>query len=164
MNLHFWAIAAIVAATQGLLLAILLFSFRENRSPNRLLGSLMLLLVITLIEWALWWTHLIEQVPGMKVISFPLQLLYGPLLFLYFQATFEPQKLSKKALYHLLPFAMTMVLLLPFYFRFYPNLIYSLQWIPTRPLKPWYLIPVFIEMIVYGIWMKQFLKPQFQEK
>nr|HPH21400.1 hypothetical protein [Haliscomenobacter sp.] len=81
MTLHFWAIAAIVAAAQGLLLAVLLFSIKENRLPNRILGLLMSLLVVTLLEWALWWMHLMDRVPGFKVISYPLQLGYGPLLF-----------------------------------------------------------------------------------
>lgn len=43
MYIQIWAIGAIVAAAQGLLLAILLFSIKTNRLPNRILGFLMLL-------------------------------------------------------------------------------------------------------------------------
>lgn len=96
MYIQIWAIGATVAAAQGLLLAILLLTIKTNRLPNRILGFLMLLLVVTLLEWALWWTHWIAQVPGFKAISFPLQLFYGPALYLYFVATFEPQHLSLK--------------------------------------------------------------------
>jgi AraC-like DNA-binding protein len=164
MTLHFWAIAAIVAAAQGLLLTVLLFSMKENRLPNRILGLLMSLLVVTLLEWALWWMHLIERVPGFKVISYPLQLFYGPLLFFYFVATFERQKMStQKALWHAVPFVITTFLLLPFYLRFYPSITAYLNWVPQWPLSPWYLVPVFIQMITYGIWMKNFLKPHVQK-
>lgn len=164
MTLHFWAIAAIVAAAQGLLLSVLLFSMKENRLPNRILGLLMSLLVLTLLEWALWWMHLIDQLPGFKVISFPLQLLYGPLLFLYFVATFERQKMSaKKVIWHITPFAFTTVLLLPFFLRFYPSITAILNWVPQWPLSSWYLIPVFIQMILYGLWMKNMLKPHVQK-
>lgn len=164
MTLHFWAIAAIVAAAQGLLLTILLFSMKENRLPNRILGLLMALLVVTLLEWALWWMHLMDRVPGFKVISYPLQLAYGPLLFLYFVATFErPKMSSKKLLWHAVPFVLTTFLLLPFYLRFYPSLTAYLSWIPEWPLVHWYLIPVFIQMTTYGIWMKTMLKPHVQK-
>lgn len=160
MYIQIWAIGAIVAAAQGLLLAILLFSIKTNRLPNRILGFLMLLLVVTLIEWALWWTHWIAQVPGFKVISFPLQLFYGPALYLYFMATFEPQQMSvKKTLWHALPFAITVFLLLPFFLRFYPAITAYLDWIPQWPTNPWYLIPVFIQMILYGFWMRTLIRP-----
>lgn len=160
MYIKIWAIGATVAAAQGLLLAILLFSIKTNRLPNRILGFLMLLLVVTLVEWALWWTHWIAQVPGFKVISYPLQLFYGPALYLYFVATFEPQHLSvKKALGHAVPFILTVFLLLPFFLRFYPAIITYLQWIPQWPTSPWYLIPVFIQMMLYGLWMRALIRP-----
>ncbi|HOY18580.1 MAG TPA: AraC family transcriptional regulator [Haliscomenobacter sp.] len=164
MTLHFWAIAAIVAAAQGLLLAVLLFSIKENRLPNRILGLLMSLLVVTLLEWALWWMHLMDRVPGFKVISYPLQLGYGPLLFLYFTATFERQKMSvQKVLLHAVPFGLTTFFLLPFYLRFYSAITAYLHWIPEWPLDHWYLVPVFIQMITYGVWMKTMLRPHVQK-
>src|SRR5690349_25120071 len=89
MNVNLWATGALIAAVQGFFLAIILFSKKENRVPNRILGGLLLLLAVTLLEWALWWTKLIEQVPGLKAASFCFPVLYGPLLLLYFKATFE---------------------------------------------------------------------------
>ena len=46
MNINYWAIGATIAAVQGIFLSVVLFSKKENRLPNRLLGVLLLLLAV----------------------------------------------------------------------------------------------------------------------
>jgi len=153
MNINFWAIGAVAAAAQGVFLSVALFSKKENRLPNRLLGVLLLLLSVTLAEWAFWWTKLIEQVPGMKAVSYGFQLLYGPLLLLYFEATFERKTLNIKSLWHLLPFSILVFLLSPFYLRFFPKIAASLEWVPPLVRQWWFPVLVFAQMTAYGIWL-----------
>lgn len=153
MIVHFWALAAVAAAVQGLLLSAVLFSRKENRWPNRLLGLLLLLLGLTLIEWALWWTGGIERARGLAALSFGFPLLYGPLLFLFFKTTFEPRQLSPKDVLHLLPFAATVFFMLPFYLRFWPALAQGLDWIPRVTRWPAFPLAIFGQMIAYGIWI-----------
>lgn len=153
MNINIWAIGAVAAAAQGVLLSVALFSKKENRLPNRLLGLLLLLLAVTLTEWALWWTQLIEQVPALKAVSFGFQFLYGPLLLLYFEATFKRKPLNVKLLWHLLPFFALVFLMSPFYLRFFPDIAASLQWIPKFTRQWWFPFLIFAQMIAYGIWI-----------
>ena len=163
MEVSIWAIGAVIAAGQALLLAAVLFLKKENRLPNRLLGVLLLLLAVTLVEWALWWTLLIEQMRGWKLASLGFQWLYGPLLLLYFEATFERKPLRWRSLLHLLPFAAVVFSLLPFYLRFYENLAAAVQWIPTLVRRPWYPVPAFGQMIGYGVWITLRLRPYVRE-
>lgn len=161
MNFTVWALCAIVAAAQGLFLAAILFSKKENHLPNRLLGAMLLLLAVTLTEWALWWTGLIKQVPVLKAMSFGFPLLYGPLMFLYYRAALERKPLNTKTLWHFLPFAIAVFLMLPFYLRFFENIAASLTWIPALTRRPWFPIPVFAQMIGYGIWIGIRFKKHF---
>ncbi len=163
MEVSIWAIGAVIAAGQALLLAAVLFLKKENRLPNRLLGVLLLLLAVTLVEWALWWTLLIEQMRGWKLASLGFQWLYGPLLLLYFEATFERKPLRWQSLLHLLPFAAVVFSLLPFYLRFYENLAAAVQWIPTLVRRPWYPVPAFGQMTGYGVWITLRLRPYVRE-
>lgn len=163
MQINIWAIGAVAAAAQGLFLSIILFSKKENRLPNRLLGVLLLLLAVTLVEWALWWTRLIQQVPGMMAVSAGLQWLYGPLLWWYFEATFKRNPLKIRAYWHFLPFAAAVFFMLPFYLRFYKNIAQALQWIPALTRSPWYPVPVFAQMIAYGILIQRCFRPDVQK-
>jgi len=163
MGTNFWALGAVVAAVQGLFLCFVLFSKKENRLPNRLLGLLLLVLSLTLTEWALWWTHLIKQVPAMNSISFGFQVLYGPLLLLFFETTFERKPLTIKKLWHFLPFALAVFFMLPFYLRFFEGLAASIQWIPLLCSWPWFPAPFFIQMIAYGVWISVHFRQYVQE-
>ena len=163
MGINAWAFCAIVAATQGLFFALVLFLKQENRLANRLLGTMLLLLALTLTEWALWWSELIEQVPALMALSFGFPLLYGPLMFLFYRAVFEQKKLNAKVPLHFLPFLLSVFFMLPFYLRFFESYATALDWIPPITRQSWFPIPIFIQMIGYGVWVGLHFKKYFLE-
>lgn len=163
MNFTIWTLGAVVAAGQGLFLAVVLFVKRENRQANRWLGAMLLLLAATLSEWVLWWTGLIRQAPALKAVGVGFPLLYGPFMFLFYREVFERTSSHKKTAGHFLPFALTIFFLLPFYLRFFPTLAGALQWIPPLTRKPWFPIFIFTQMIAYGLWIPVRFKPYFLE-
>lgn len=163
MTTTVWALCATVAAAQGLFLCLILFLKKENRLPNRLLGLLLLLLAITLSEWALWWTGLIQQVKWMMAISAAFPWLFGPVLFLFFEATFEYKPLKFNLLRHFLPFVATVFTMLPFYFRLVPDVAAALHWIPPVMGRPWFPVLLFTQMVAYGIWIPWRFRKHFLE-
>lgn len=164
MQTALWALCAVVGAAQGVFLAAVLFLKKENRLPNRLLGSMLVLLSITLMEWALWWTGLIEEVPAVKGITFGFPLLFGPIMFLFYQAIFERRSFFYKDLCHFLPFTLSVFLMLPFYLRFFESLSEGLKWIPPLTRRPWFPVLIFVQMVGYGVWIGARFKARFLEK
>ncbi|MFN0173149.1 MAG: helix-turn-helix domain-containing protein [Saprospiraceae bacterium] len=163
MNFNLFAICAIVAAAQALFFVVILFSKEENRLANRILGAMLVLLAYTLVEWALWWTGDIEKVPGLKAVSFGFPLLFGPLMFLFYQSTFERKQLAVKTLWHFLSFVVALILMLPFYLRDFETLSVWLVWIPPLTRQPWFPFAIFAQMIGYGIWVGLRFKKYFLE-
>ncbi len=163
MNFSVWALIAIIASAQGFFLAAVLFTKKENRIPNRIIAALLLILAFTLLEKVLWWTGLIETVPIFKGIGFGFPLLFGPLMFLYYQATFERKPPGINAFWHFIPFGVAVFFLLPFYLRFFEPLSSSLGWIPSLMKYPWFPIIIFAQMIGYGVWIGWRFKKYFLE-
>ena len=153
MNFNNWSILFTIAAGQGLFLFLVLLFRKDNRLPNRLLACFLLLSAFTLFQWILWWTGGIRKVPGMMGLEFSVPLLYGPLMFLFYQFTFERKTFRPTDLAHFIPAIIGVFLMLPFYLRFYESLSSALQWIPPITRKPWFPLLVFAQMIGYGIWV-----------
>jgi AraC-like DNA-binding protein len=160
---HFYATLAFIAAGQALFLAVILFMKHENRLPNRFIAGLLLLLGITLTEWGLWWSGGIRHLPVFKALSFGFPLLYGPLMWLFYEMVFNGKNLTTRHLWHFLPFGATVVLMLPFYLRFFENISESLAFIPPLTRKGWFPVLIFAQMIGYGIWIWQRFSPHFEK-
>ena len=162
MNFSLWALMAAIASGQGFFLATVLFTKRENRNPNRIIAFLLLILSITLLEKALWWTGLIETLPAFKGIGFGFPLLFGPLMFLYYRTTFERKPLALKDARHFIPFCIAVYFLLPFYLRFFEPLSAALEKVtPSLMNYPWFPVVIFVQMIGYGIWIGWRFKKYF---
>ena len=164
MPFTFWAILATIAAGQGLFLAVMLFLKKENRLPNRLLAAFLFLLAFTLFEWVLWWTGGMKKWPGFIGAGFSVPLLYGPLMFLFYQSTFERKSLMARDLWHFLPAVIGLFFMLPIYLRFFENASASLAWIPRLRDYPWFPVLIFVQMIGYGVWVGLRFRPFFLEK
>lgn len=161
--MNFWIILFTIAAAQGFFFALVLLVKKENSLPNRLLAAFLLLLAATLGIWILWWSDAIKHVPGLIAINLGFPLLYGPLLLLFYQATFEKGTLSVRSLWHFLPFILVKLLMLPFYLRFFAfneALISVAGKIIRHPL---FIASFFVQMIVYGIIVSQQFKAYFQD-
>lgn len=106
----------LLGAVQGAFLAAVLAGRRENATPNRLLALVMLTFSVDLAMAAYHATGLYTAVPALIGLDFPLAFLYGPLLYLYARTLTEPaHRLRRLDFFHLLPFAVVTLALVPYY-------------------------------------------------
>jgi AraC-like DNA-binding protein len=75
----------------------------------------LLLQSITLLEYVLYWTNLIYSAHVFAELSLLFPLTYGPLLWIYFNTTFGNEQQFKKYWMHFIPFAVLLILKIPFY-------------------------------------------------
>ncbi len=107
-----------LGAVQGVFLAAILASKRHTSVPNRILALTMLAFALDLATAVYHATALHEVFPHLIGIDFPLAFLYGPLLYLYAHTLSSGEhSFRKRSLWHFAPFALVVLLLLPFYAR-----------------------------------------------
>jgi len=88
-----FAIVVLLGAAQGLFLAIaLLYARGGNRVANRILAVLILAFVVELADTFLYHTYFYAKATYLVGIENPLDLLYGPLVFLYIVVLTSPSK------------------------------------------------------------------------
>ncbi len=111
-----WTTVFSVAAVQAFFVAFVLWRWPKGRpEANRLLAVLLLLFGLTLSEYVLWWTGYLVDFPHVANVSAQFPYLFGPLLFLYFRTIYTGEKLARRDLWHLAPFAVAMLIFAPFY-------------------------------------------------
>jgi AraC-like DNA-binding protein len=95
----------LLAATQGFLLAALLFFKRTNKHANRVLSVAILILSFDLLITFLFFKKLYLQYPIIFGANFALPFIYGPIFFVYTKiVTGGEEKFRTKYLIHFLPF------------------------------------------------------------
>ena len=126
----------LLASVQGFLLAILLFTRRQNHAANTVLGLLVGALSLDLLQAAYTFNHLYEVYPHLMGITYVFPFLYGPLFYLYARLlTSEKRKLEWKHLLHFLPAFVILVYASPVYFLTGPEKIDFIYLMNTdRPL------------------------------
>lgn len=111
-----WSILFLVAAMQGLFIALVLYRWgRGDRQANRLLAVVMLLFAVTMIEYVLYWTHCLGQFPHLAELSSQFPFLLGPLMWLYLRTIYTGNKIKYPDWLHFVPFFVAMLLLMPWY-------------------------------------------------
>lgn len=111
-----WSVVFLIAAVQGLFIALVLFRWRRGgRQANRLLALVMLLFSATMLEYVLYWTHCWVRFPHVAEMSSQFPFLFGPLLWLYLRTIYLGKKISRPDLLHFVPFVVAVLLLLPWY-------------------------------------------------
>ncbi|MBL7915267.1 MAG: helix-turn-helix transcriptional regulator [Bacteroidia bacterium] len=109
-----WTSVFLFASVQGLFVSIVLFiTGKENKTPNRLLATLIFLFSVTLFEYVLYWTRYLYYWPHFMQLTENFPLLFGVILFFYFKGVFGSHILTKKDLWHLLPFVIFTIYQLP---------------------------------------------------
>ncbi|MCB9316373.1 MAG: helix-turn-helix domain-containing protein [Lewinellaceae bacterium] len=109
-----WTIVFLIAAVQGGFVALaLLMRKRGQRLANRLLAVLLLMFSFTLFEYVMYWTNYIFRFMHLANLSAQLPYLFGPLVYLYLRTIYEQRPLSRRDLWHLLPFVIAVMLYLP---------------------------------------------------
>ncbi len=111
-----WTIAFLIAAMQGFFVALMLWRWKNgHRLGNRLLAVLMSLFGLTMLEYVLYWTQLIQLYPHWMNVSLQFPLLFGPVLYLYFRCIYGNEKLRRRDLWHFLSFVVGVLTVFPFY-------------------------------------------------
>lgn len=106
----------LLGAVQGVFLAAILASKRRASVATRILALVMLVFALDLAMGVYHGLHYDAVFPHLIGVDYSTTLLYGPLLYLYTRAlTNRNHALRKTDLWHLLPFTLLMVALLPFY-------------------------------------------------
>ncbi|MBX2871127.1 MAG: AraC family transcriptional regulator [Saprospiraceae bacterium] len=102
---------------QALFMAIVLLGGRRKGLAKPLFAILLLIEGITLLERLLADTNLIESLPHLLGISYPLSFIKPPLVLWTAKAVIDQSfRLQRKQLYHLIPFFLMLLIQLPFYF------------------------------------------------
>lgn len=102
---------------QALFMAVVLLGGRRRGLAKPLFAILLLIEGITLLERLLADTNLIESVPHLLGISYPLSFIKPPLIWWTAKAVINQHfRFKRQDLYHLIPFLLMFLLQVPFYF------------------------------------------------
>lgn len=115
-----WTVVFLLAAAQGFFIAFVLWRWQRGiRLGNRLLATLLALFSLSMVEYVLYWTNNLYYWPHFADLSVNFPILYGALIWLYLRTIFEEKPLSRRDLWHLLPFFLCTLPFLPWYFADY---------------------------------------------
>ena len=107
-------IAALLGAVQGVFLGLVLATQRRNQTANRLLGVAMLAFSLHLTSTVYYAAGLVPRYPHFFGLSYPLPLLYGPLIYLYaVTASDRTRGLGPRDWLHFAPYALVLIAMLP---------------------------------------------------
>lgn len=108
----------LLGAAQGLFLALALLNTKSGDTrAHRILALLTFVFSMDLGEEYLYQTGFFESTPNLLHLLAPIDLLYGPLIYIYVLRLTDPEKLgaNAKAYRHFLPVLIGIVMLLPFF-------------------------------------------------
>jgi AraC-like DNA-binding protein len=107
-----------LAAAQGIFLAVLLVGRGVNQVANRYLSLLMVVFSVDLLSAAYFLEGLDATWPHLIGIDVSIGVLYGPLLYLYARALTESRRsYNLRDFKHFIPFVFVSAILLPFYLQ-----------------------------------------------
>src|SRR3954463_16554028 len=116
LTLDWLQLAALIGSVQGVLLAVVLFGHRSNRTASRLLGVLMLTFTVFLASSAYYASGLFRRYPHFFGVSYLTPWLFGPLVYLYAVAASDRAwRFSRKDLLHFVPAALVLLVMGSFY-------------------------------------------------
>ena len=102
-KLDLYTILLLIGVVQGIFISYFFFINRKNSSANIYLGSLVLVLTLSLVEVFMNYSGLTLSALPLHNFSEPLQLLVGPLFYFYIRA-YLGKKMGTLQWLHLLPF------------------------------------------------------------
>ncbi len=89
----------------------------RNKQADALMMMLFLFVQsLIIIEYVFYWSKLYVEYPFFNNISFPLLLLFGPLLYLYIAFVFAENVKNRHYFKHFIPFFAVLLLMMPYYF------------------------------------------------
>lgn len=116
MQLGLFDILLILGIIQGVLLSIILFTHKSNHPANRLLGGAMFFLSLEIFYLFINKNNMLDNFIYFIPLLFPLPFIYTPLLFLYVKELTTKEGTQKRDILHSIPFLISLLLILCFYF------------------------------------------------
>lgn len=150
-SLDSWTLVFLIAAAQGLFLAMVLFLLRRgSRISNYILGTIIFLFSLTLVHYVAYWTGYQFVYPHLIGLSNAFPMLFGP-LFLFYLRSLKQKEFSfrKNHLLHLIPFALVFLYYLPFYIRSAASKVEITN--STVPSFPWVPVIILVHLLIYAI-------------
>jgi AraC-like DNA-binding protein len=132
---------------------------RGNRTANRILAVLLLLISIGVIRAILFHTRYIFSVPHLIGVTWPISFLYPPLFYLYVRSLILRDGTFKKQLFHFIPFILFALCLVPFYMRsgdYKVGYVIS-SWQSTPALHRVVSGLILLQELVYIVWSLRLL-------
>lgn len=112
-----WTIVFVIAAAQGFFIALVLWRWkRGNPLGNRLLSVLVTLFSLSMVEYVLYWTKNLYNLPHFSNVSVNFTYLYGVLLWLYLRTIYEGKPLGRQDVWQFIPFVLASFPFIPWYF------------------------------------------------
>jgi AraC-like DNA-binding protein len=116
-SFNIWSIMFLAGIVQGIfLLPLCIGGEKRNSYAARLIGAILLLCVITNVDFFMIASGLYRKFPGLFGISFGMMFLCGPIVYLYARAILVSSfTFTKKHLLHFIPYALNCLIDIPFY-------------------------------------------------
>lgn len=116
VTLDWLHVAILLGAVQGVVLALVLATQRRNRTANRILAVAIVAFSVHLASSVYYAAGLLDAAPHFFGLSYPLPLIYGPLIYLYAVAASDRARtLRWPDALHFLPFITVIAAALPIY-------------------------------------------------
>ncbi len=109
-----WTIIFLFSAIQGIFVGVVFLLKKEKHVSRKILACLPILFSVILLEYVLYWTGYFFYYPYLAAVSTSIIFLFGPLLYLYFQSIFVASGLKRTALFHFVPFVISLLYFAPF--------------------------------------------------
>ena len=114
ISFDFWSALLAFGMFQGVLMLLILLSFKRNLALYSLIG-LVLVLVLNLFNQLLLSTQLAVEFPHLVFLATPFLFLIGPLYQWHIRGAIDPGFRPRRLLLHLIPFILGIVLMSPYY-------------------------------------------------
>ncbi len=115
-SLDIWSLLYALGVLQGIIMIFIMLLLKSaNRTGNLLLAAMVGVLTLILLEEFFEAAHLFTHFPKLLLTTFPLDMAFGPLIYLYALSLVSREGPSR-ALLHLLPVAMVTAAFLLFHF------------------------------------------------
>jgi AraC-like DNA-binding protein len=104
--IHFgpMSITLLLGALYGAMFAGLLWWSKRNRTANRLLALLLIVIALRMLPYIIGFAGYFDKYPWLSFLPYEASLAFGPLLYLYTHTLFAaPDKLPRNAWWHFLP-------------------------------------------------------------
>ena len=135
----FWSSLFLISIAQGLfLISLIAYKKSKNVLASKLIITLLVIMVLTNLGYAIIRTPIVNYVPQLFAIPFGMMLLFGPLFYFYSKAVTDASfRWQKKYWLHFIPYFIQLAINLPFlmapqdFWAFYINAFFSGE-VPVR--------------------------------